>query len=267
MRNWDDAFNNMKQIDDSAGYVAAWHADSAVYRAHIKGEFNIAYGRHPREIYDLILPEGAPKGLAVFVHGGYWHKFGPNVFSHLAEGARAHGFAVCMAGYGLAPEVSIATMSRNIASAITHAAEQIDGPIYLAGHSAGGHLVSRMVSGDLLLADDVIKRVKHVLSISGLHDLRPILHLTMNEILQLTPESAVAESPALHWPHLPIPMTCWVGGKELPEFIRQSELLVTMWGGLGADINLVVDKARHHLDVIDGLGDKTAPITQSWLGL
>ena len=35
----------------------------------------------------LELPEGTPLGLAVFVHGGYWHLFGKDAFSHVAEGA------------------------------------------------------------------------------------------------------------------------------------------------------------------------------------
>ena len=37
----------------------------------------------------LDLPEGAPRGLAIFVHGGYWMAFGRESWSHLAAGALA----------------------------------------------------------------------------------------------------------------------------------------------------------------------------------
>ena len=39
----------------------------------------IPYGPKERNRFDLFLPEAAPKGLLVFLHGGYWLKFGREI--------------------------------------------------------------------------------------------------------------------------------------------------------------------------------------------
>ena len=77
----------------------------------------------------------------VFVHGGYWRAFDRGLWSHLAAGPLARGWAVAMPGYVLAPEARIAAITAMIADAVAAAAAEVDGPMRLAGHSAGGHLV------------------------------------------------------------------------------------------------------------------------------
>src|SRR5690606_16956770 len=91
--------------------------------------------------------------------------------SHLAAGPVAHGYAVAMPTYTLCPDINISGIVREIAQAISKAAEMIDGPICLAGHSAGGHLVTRMVCADTPLSGAVCARIVNTMSISGLHDL------------------------------------------------------------------------------------------------
>ena len=64
--------------------------------------------RVPRARLDLFLPDRTPRGLVVFVHGGFWLAFDKSFWSHLAAGL-------------------------------------VDGPIRLSGHSAGGHLAARQL--------------------------------------------------------------------------------------------------------------------------
>ena len=85
------------------------------------------YGHGTREVLDLFMPEGAPKGLVVFVHGGYWMKFDRSYWSHLAAGAQAQGWAVAMPSYDLCPRVRIADITRQIANAVAVAAREIGG--------------------------------------------------------------------------------------------------------------------------------------------
>ena len=159
------------------------------------------YGMHPREAFDLFVPEGAPEGVMVFVHGGYWMRLDRSVWSGLAAGALERGWAVVMPSYPRAPEAPIARITEAIGAAVTRAAALVDGPVRLVGHSAGGHLVSRMLCDTGPLPDHVAARIAKVVSISGLHDLRPFLSAPeMNATLQLTQEMAAAESPALAAP-------------------------------------------------------------------
>ena len=64
-------------------------------------------GTAPRNRFDLFLPEDAPKGLVVFVHGGYWVRFDKSYWSHLARGSVEHGYAVAMPSYTLCPQTRI----------------------------------------------------------------------------------------------------------------------------------------------------------------
>ena len=40
---------------------------------------------------DVFYPKGQVRGWFVFIHGGYWMRFPPCDFSHLAQGALARG--------------------------------------------------------------------------------------------------------------------------------------------------------------------------------
>jgi acetyl esterase/lipase len=264
--DWEDAFANGAYIPDAGSYEAHWAARAAAFRSDAGGQEDLAYGAHPRARFDLFRPQGAARGLAVIVHGGYWLRFDKSSWSDLAEGALAQGWAVALPSYPLAPEAGIAEITRQVGRAISAAAEMVAGPIRLTGHSAGGHLVTRMVCDDTPLAPEVARRIERVVSLSGLHDLRPLRLNSMNEKLKLSPEEAAAESAALLAPLPGVAVTAWVGAAERPEFLRQAALLAEAWRGRGLDARLVADPGRHHFDVIDGLKTAEHPLTQAFAG-
>ena len=268
MRDWDDAYANSAHIPGSGEFPARWAERAAAYRAGLRAfRPDIAYGAAERQRLDLVLPDGEPKGLVVFVHGGYWMRFDKSFWTDLAEGARQHGWAVALPSYTLAPAARVSDMTAEIAAAIAAAAALVEGPIRLAGHSAGGHLVTRMLCDDSRLEASVRDRIAATLSISGLHDLRPLLKTGMNVTLGLTMEEATRESAALQLPRGKSPVIAWVGGDERPEFIRQSELLANVWTGFDVPTRLVVEAARNHFSVVDGLKDPSSQVTASLIGL
>lgn len=264
--DWEDAFQNTSYIPDGEGYPKAWTRRAASYRDTVAGEIDIAYGEGPRERLDLFRPAGGAKGLAVFIHGGFWLKLDKSFWSDLAAGPMAHGWAVALPSYPLAPKAGIPDITRSIGRAIEAAAGMVEGPVRLAGHSAGGHLASRMVSGTSPLGAATAGRVERLVSISGVHDLRPLLLHSMNGELGLTPETAEAESPALLAPRPGVAATAWVGARERPEFVRQSALLAEAWSRRGSEARLVAEPGRHHFDVIDGLRDPGHPLTEAFAG-
>lgn len=264
MADWDVAFDNMGHVEGSAALPAFWAARALAYRGATSGiEVDIAYGTHPREKFDLVLPDRTPKGLVVFVHGGYWMRLDKSYWTDFAEGARANGWAVCLPSYTLAPEARISHMTAQIAAAIEVAAARVAGPILISGHSAGGHLVSRMICEDTQLSGATLRRLDLCLSISGLHDLRPLLKTRMNETLHLDQEEASRESAVLHRPVEGPRFHAWTGGGERPEFIRQAKLLGSIWSGLDAHSSCTIDGDHHHFSVIEGLRLKDAAITRA----
>lgn len=264
--DWEDAFANGAYIPEAAAYPQRWAEEAAAFRSKAEMRADIAYGDHPRERFDLFMPKGGPRGLVVFVHGGYWLNFDKSTWSALAAGPLAHGFAVAMPSYVLAPEARIAAITKQIGRAVAAAAAMVDGPIRLAGHSAGGHLVTRMVCKDTPLAPDVASRIERVVSISGLHDLRPLMANAMRDRLGLTDDEAAAESAALKEPLQDVDLTAWVGAHERPEFLRQSALIREAWAGKGLRTRLVADPDRHHFDVVEGLKSADHPLTLALAG-
>ena len=171
---------------------------------------------------------------------------------------------MALPGYTLAPGARISAITRQIGAAIARAAALVDGPLRLAGHSAGGHLAARMICADSPLAPKLLARIGKVVSISGLHDLRPLRHTKMNDVLRLDDAEAAAESPALR---LPVPgarLTCWVGADERPEFLRQSRLMAMIWNGL-AQTRLVEEAGRDHFSILQGLTRPDSPLTTELL--
>jgi acetyl esterase/lipase len=265
--DWDTAYTNSAYIVDGDRWPAAWVEPARSFRDRLatagRAKLDLAYGPAARNRFDLFLPEGQPQGLVVFVHGGYWLQLDKSYWSHLAAGSIARGYAVAIPSYTLCPENRIAGIGKEVAAAITAAAELVGGPILLTGHSAGGQLVARMMTATSPLDETIRKRVRHVLAISGLHDLRPIMRRSMNEQLRIDDAEARSESPALLEPVETIRLTCWVGGAERAEFIRQNALLANIWTGLGAAAEVVVEPDKHHYSVLDGLMEPGHPLTRA----
>ncbi|MGK7654726.1 alpha/beta hydrolase [Roseovarius sp. B08] len=259
----DDAYANVPHIPGGEDYPPRWAAEAAAFReARTPGrdKHDLPYGDTPRQAYDIFRPEVTPKGTLIFVHGGYWLRFDRSYWSHFATGALARGWSVAMPSYDLCPDVRISDITTQIARAVETIAAAEPGPLALAGHSAGGHLVSRMAQPGLL-PGDVTDRITTITPISPVSDLRPLLQTSMNDRFQLTQDTAVAESPALMTDRLAIPTHIWVGAEERPVFLDQSRWQADAWS-----CPLRIDAGRHHFDIIDALKGPASPLMQDILG-
>ena len=257
MADLDDAYANAPYIPDAESYPPRWTGEAEAFRANLgaRAALDLPYGPSERQAYDMFLPDGDAQGTLIFVHGGYWRTFDRKTWSHFAKGALAKGWAVAMPSYNLCPHVRIATITQEIALAVQEIASKTDGPISLAGHSAGGHLVARMLAPGMM-PGDVTVRLSHVMPISPLSDLEPLVQTAMNADFRMDQAMARAESPLLQ-PAPDVAVTVWVGGAERPVFLDQA-----MWLGQAWACAHVVAKDKHHFDVIDDLTDeKSAMIT------
>jgi arylformamidase len=263
--DWEDALQIASHIPGGAEFPALWAARAAEFRNATRAELDIPYGPSRREMLDLFHPRGTLKGLVIFVHGGFWRRMDKSLWSHLAAGPLARGWAVAIPGYTLTPEARIAQITTQIGAALGVAAAQVAGPIRLAGHSAGGHLVTRMICTGAPIAPEVQARIAAVVSISGVHDLRPLRLHSMNADLRLDADEAAAESPVLLSPLPDIAVTCWTGANERPEFLRQTAILAEAWSGKTDMRPPVFAPGQHHFDVIDGLTDADSALTATLL--
>lgn len=252
--SWPDAdrdYANGAFISGSADYPRRWTEAAARFRQAMgsRVELDLPYGPSPRERLDLFLPEETPRGLVVFVHGGYWHLFSKAHWSHLAAGPLARGFAVAMPSYTLAPAARIAEMTAEIARACWFVGTRVAGPMIVTGHSAGGHLAARMGCADISVP------VARVVPISPLAELGPLMATEMNRTLKIDDAEAAAESPARHRLRDGVSAHVWVGADERPAFLMQARILSEEWA-----CPWTAETRRHHFNVINGLEKPDSPL-------
>ncbi|NCO22372.1 MAG: alpha/beta hydrolase [Rhodobacterales bacterium] len=260
----DIAYNNRDFIPGADSYPPRWAAAAAAFRDRLsddgRAHLGLPYGPAARQALDLFLPSGAAVGTVMFVHGGYWRMFDRSSWSHLAAGALARGWAVAMPSYRLCPEVGIPDITADITACLRHLADTRDGPIRLTGHSAGGHLVARMLCRDVDIGA-AEGRLAGCCAISPVVDLRPLIDTAMNADLRLDDATTLAESPCLAKDVRPVPTMVWVGAQERPAFLDQARCLAGAW----PNARLHVAPGQHHFSIVEPLAAPDSPLTDALL--
>lgn len=258
----DAEYANADFIPGAAEYPLRWAAEALAFRQELladrRADLDVPYGARARERFDLFWPKGNPVGLVVFVHGGYWRRFGKSDWSHFASGSLAKGWAVALPGYPLCPDVRVSEITTSVCTALTDMANRASGPIRLTGHSAGGHLVARMPL--MPLRREILERIEKIIPISPVADLRPLLQTSINDDLNLDQVEAKTESPIFQ-PAPCCPVSIWVGADERPAFLDQARWLAEAW-----DAECHIAPGLHHFDVIDGLRIPDSPLMNEVLG-
>ncbi|WP_448188087.1 alpha/beta hydrolase [Azospirillum sp. sgz301742] len=259
----DREYNPRLGVPDAEALMAGWTQRSEEARRKLGGRLGIPYGPTLAEYVD-VFPATRPNApVHLFVHGGYWRSFTARDFSFIAEGPVARGCCTVVMNYALCPQVSITEIVRQTRAALAwtwqHAVEfgADRQSISVSGHSAGGHLVARLLATawqrDYGIPDDVIKAA---LPISGLFDLEPLRWSWLQPTLQLSGDEVLAQSPMRHRPTQPVPLAVAVGGAESAEFRRQSADYAAATGA-----KLLEVEGRHHFDVLD---DLASPYGRPW---
>src|SRR5690606_8826843 len=134
---------------------------------------------------------------------------------------------VAMIGYDLAPQVTLAAIVDQVRAACLALWKEHGKRITVTGHSAGGHLAACMVATDFKALDpNTPADLAHIgYAISGVFELEPILHTSVNKDLKLDHDEAYKTSP-VYWQvptgHV---LDCVVGSTESTEFLRQSKTM------------------------------------------
>jgi arylformamidase len=254
-------YNLRARVPEHAEIFDAWARDAELYRAEMLkrdcAELGLSYGDTPRQFIDLFLPdarENAP--LVIYIHGGYWRALDPSSSSHMARGLNRRGVAVAVAGYDLCPVVTIGDIIEQMRRACVFLWQRFSRPMVACGHSAGGHLTAALVGTDwpALYPKAPVDLVTSGYAISGVFDLTPLIHVSINQDLGLDAEEARRLSPVF-WPVPPErTLDAAVGDLETSEFKRQSRTMADTWRQAKAAARCV-EFPGHHFRVIDALTD------------
>jgi arylformamidase len=260
-------YNNRELFPDHPRHFARWTETSARARSTMACYLDRAYGASPGETLDIFPARKGDGSVLMFIHGGYWRSLDKRDFSFLAPAWVDAGVSLVVVNYDLCPKVSIERIVQQMLAAsvwLYRHAEQYgmdEDRLYVSGHSAGGHLAAMMLAALWPVVDASLPRnlYKGGLAVSGVYDLRPLVHVDwLRGDLRLDEASAFKASPAYLPPATRAPLALAVGGLESSEFKRQNVLLAERWKRvLQEDVAM---PGTDHFTVVDGLGDAPSPL-------
>ena len=251
-------YNNRARVPEHPEIFERWRRAAEDFRNRMAADgraaLAIPYGNTPRQAIDLFAAKPEAGRLAVFIHGGYWRSLEPQMFSHLAGGLLPSGISVAFIGYDLCPRVPVPGIVAQIRQACAVLWRRFARPMFVYGHSAGGHLAACALATDWRALGLPERAVPAATAISGVFDLTALVGLSMNADLRLDPLEARRVSP-LFWPApKDRSLDLIVGADESREFLRQSREISEAWGRAGVRTRYE-EAPGNHFTVLDAFGD------------
>jgi len=271
---YDRQYNARAMIPDHAQIFERWKKRSQEARTSLPCRLDVPYGATAAEKLDIFPAEGKSEALLVFIHGGYWRSLDKSDFSYLAPAFSRRGVTLALPNYGLCPKVGIEDIVKQNLLAIAwlwHYGARYGvnpGRLYVAGHSAGGHLTAMMLAArwNTYMPELPYNLLKGGLAISGIYDLEPLVHAPfVNQDLKLGRAQARRLSPATIPPATTAPLYTAVGGEESDEFKRQNALIARTWRyAFAGDIPM---PGCNHLTVVEELANPDSALFKVALGM
>jgi arylformamidase len=257
----DAAYNNTAAVGPlQQARAAEWKKRSEVLFRTAPVKRDLRYGDGPRQRIDFFPCGRAGAPTLLFIHGGYWQMNDKEHFGFVAEGPLSQGINFAAIEYTLAPAIRmdgiVEEIRRAVAWTVRHLGElgaATDG-VYVAGHSAGGHLAAMVIAEP---------GIKGAITISGIFDLEPIRLCYLNDKISMDGPEAQRNSPLLHLPSQAPPLIVTVGGDELPELCRQSEEYHRAWIAKGLKAKYLPLGAHEHFSILEELANPAGKLAAS----
>ena len=268
-------YNNRAAVPDHPRWFERYAELSEATRAVLAPKLDLRYGPGAKETLDLFVPRSAARGTFVFIHGGYWRALDKTEFSFVASSFVAQGIAVAVINYDLCPDVSIATIVEQCQRAVVWiaregAAHGVNSErVVVGGHSAGGHLAAMLLTVDWAAAGLERDAIIGAVSVSGVHDLAPLVLFSFNTDLKLDAAEAARLSPVNIPPRTHVPLVIAAGADETSEFVRQAWILWERWPENRPPemtAPLLVPE-RNHFSIVADYGDPESVLTRATLAL
>jgi len=267
-------YNNRAAVPEHPQHFADWAARSRATIAALAPRRDVRFGPNPKETLDLFVPATPARGTLAFFHGGYWRALDKADHAFVAEPFVAAGYAVAVVNYDLCPAVTIATIVDECRRAIAWLVKEgpahgAPAPLVASGHSAGGQIVAMLLATDWRPYGLDAPPIAGGVSLSGVHDLEPLVLSTMNADLKLDEREARAVSPVHHAPTTRAPLFVAAGADETSEFLRQATLMFDAWPD-NRPPGMTAPRfypGRNHFTVLLEYADPASDLTRATLGL
>lgn len=267
----DSQYNNRLRVPGYATWLKRWELLSRQTEKEYKVVKDIAYGKLSRERLD-IYPAAQPQSKTlIFIHGGYWQKLDKEMFHFIAGAFQRYQVTTVLIAYPLAPAASIDQIVTSCRDAIHWLYQTISsfngnpGELYLAGHSAGGHLAVMLAETgwDQFYPGLPADVIKGACAISGLFNLVPLQLSDLNAVLKMDRDTAIRNSPVHLRPATLCPLLLATGAEESEEFKAQSRELYTCRKAEKKPVRLLELPGLNHYSVLDAFINDTSALHRS----
>jgi len=232
---------------------------------------DIAYGPHPRQVFDFFAGSERAPTIAYF-HAGYWQSRDKSTFRFLAVPWVAAGFSVAFVNYPLCPEIDMAALTQAVRAFPPVFVERMASigrspALVAAGHSAGAQLAVELALTDWRARDLPENPIRAVIGLSGVYDLAPLIGTPLNDKLRLDVGAARAASPVRRvLPDMP-PALFAVGDAETGAFLRQNADMGAAWGAAGNSARALIVEGADHFSLLSEFAVAGAKLSEAALAI
>lgn len=245
--------------EEFAAQMQRYRAQSVAQRDRWGQHLDVMYDAASGQRIDIYAPPASQRLLPVFlfIHGGYWRALSKEDSAMMAGMLAAEGVATVVVDYRLAPDTSLAEITREVRAAlgfVWHNAQHFGldrERITVGGSSAGGHLAAALLAtgwqAGFGLPADV---VKFGMPVSGLFELAPLAATFPQQWLRLGADDIDALSPIRHIPQQGCPIIVAWAQHEADGFKRQSRAFADCWSKAGGAVTPIEIANRNHYDIL-----------------
>mgnify|MGYP001816330277 FL=1 len=259
----DAAYDQLQWADNIREVYARLGAVNEQVLAELGEPQTERYGESDTETLDWYRSDKPDAPIHIHIHGGGWRYGEARRNAFMAAPSVRAGAHVVIPNYikvtdsngDLMPQ---AEQLRAALAWVYKNAERMGADperILVSGHSSGGHMAAVLLTTDwsrFSVPEDVVKQA---LLISGMYDLYPVSLSARNEYVAFTEASVDALSPQRHIDKINAELVVAVGGRESPEFQRQSQSFVDALRDSGKDVRFVRAEAFNHFEIVEDLGN------------
>lgn len=269
--DWETNFNPRRAVPEAEDFIAKSRLKSQQAHEKFKDIEQLRYGDSPLSNMNFRRARQQGQALFIFIHGGYWRGRDKDDFGFVFEALAPTDANVAILNYDLCPKVSVAQICAQIRDAMLwFEAHQTDlgfdaSKIYVAGHSAGAHLIAMTLArgdAEFSVPEGLIHKAY---LISGIYELSPVLKVSVNQEIKLEPQDVGRLSPGSFPGSLSTQYDVIVGQAEPPGWVEQSVQFAEHLKRHGAQVSLIQLPQRHHYSILQDMEDPSGELSRRFI--
>lgn len=264
-------YNPRVAVPDHAEKISTRAEESRATREAWANHLDIRYGPGEKETLDVFPGADANAPVQIYFHGGYWRSGDKADIAFVAEPFLAAGACVVLPNYDLCPAVTLDELVLQTRRAIAWTHAEIAGfngdaeRIFISGSSAGGHISALAIAHDWAADGLPADLIKGAALITGVHEVEPVLHISVNDDIRLDPAAVNRLSPMANPPRGKAPVIVAVGGAETEAWIQMSRDYAEVCRGAGLEVAYLEPDGKDHFTITADMGEAESPLAQAML--